>query len=137
MAKTAARASRVDPETAAGVDAFMAVLDHPHKPVIAALRGVIRDAAPGISEGIKWNAPSFRTHEWFATMHLRTKEGVAIILHGGAKARSGPPISVDDPSGLLEWLGKDRARVVFTSVRDLKSREVELRALIERWVAAL
>ncbi len=137
MVKTAARGSKVDPESTAGVDAFMGVLEHPHKPVIAALREVIRGAAPGITEGIKWNAPSFRTHEWFATTHLRTKEGVAIILHGGAKARSGPSIAIDDPSGLLEWLGKDRARVVFTSLHDLRSREVAFRALVGRWVAAL
>lgn len=137
MAKPAARVKKTDPETSTGVDAFMATLEHPHKPVIAALREVIRAAAPGITEGIKWNAPSFRTHEWFATTHLRTKDGVAIILHGGAKARGGPPIAVDDPEGLLEWLGKDRARVVFSSVADVKSRRAAFVEVTRRWIAAL
>jgi hypothetical protein len=127
---------KIDPETTAGVDAFLATLEHPHKAIVVALRGLIRDAAPGITEGVKWNAPSFRTREWFATTHLRTKQGVAIIFHAGAKARS-EPIAVDDPDGLLEWLGKDRARVVFTSLDDLRSREVAFRDLVRRWVAAL
>ena len=137
MAKPAPRVKEAEPEPPARDDAFMATLEHPHKPVIAALREVIRAAAPGIDEGIKWNAPSFRTHEWFATTHLRTKEGVAIILHAGAKVRGGPAIAVDDPEGLLEWLGKDRARVVFSSLADVTSREPAFVEVIRRWIAAL
>jgi len=57
------------------VEAFLASLDHPFKPEILALRQVILGADPSIAEGIKWNAPSFRTSEYFATMHLRAKDG--------------------------------------------------------------
>ena len=48
------------------VAAFLAALVHPRKAEILALRKVLLDADAGIAEGIKWNAPSFRTVEYFA-----------------------------------------------------------------------
>ncbi|HTE17086.1 MAG TPA: DUF1801 domain-containing protein, partial [Armatimonadota bacterium] len=62
------------------VQAFVAALDHPRVPEILALRRIILDADPRIGEGIKWNAPSYRTSDWFATTHLRARQGVQIIL---------------------------------------------------------
>ncbi|MEQ1612074.1 MAG: hypothetical protein ABL904_04925 [Hyphomicrobiaceae bacterium] len=50
-----------------------------------ALRKVILGADPSISDGVKWNAPSFCTTEYFATINLRAKAGVEVILHFGAK----------------------------------------------------
>jgi hypothetical protein len=48
-------------------------------------RQIILDADASIAEGIKWNAPSFYTSEYFATIQLRAKDGVQVILHLGAK----------------------------------------------------
>lgn len=121
----------------AEVDAFMAALDHPHKAVVELLRRVIREADPAIAEGIKWNAPSFRTREYFATTHLRMKEGIGLILHLGAKAREASGLAVQDPEGLLRWLGKDRAMVVFRSAEDLLARRTPLEHLIRQWIAFL
>ncbi len=56
------------------VETFLASLDHPFKQEILALRQIILDADPSIAEDIKWNAPSFRTSEYFATFHLRAKD---------------------------------------------------------------
>jgi hypothetical protein len=69
------------------VDAFLKSIDHPFEKEILALRQIILGAAPGIGEGIKWNAPSFQTSEYFATFHLRAKDCVQLILHLGAKKR--------------------------------------------------
>ena len=66
------------------MDAFLASLDHPFLREILALREIILGADPSIVEGIKWNAPSFRTSEYFATFHLRARDGVQLILHRGA-----------------------------------------------------
>ena len=79
------------------VESFLAALNHPMKPEILAVRQTILGADPSITEGIKWNAPSFRTTEWFATFHLRAKVGLQVILHLGAKARSSPDIAFDAP----------------------------------------
>jgi hypothetical protein len=98
-------------DTAQAVDRFMAALEHPHKPEIEALRQAICAVDPSIAEGVKWNAPSWRTTDYFATTHLRAKTGFGLILHLGAKARDMPDgrLAIADPGGLLKWLGKDRA----------------------------
>ena len=119
------------------VDAFLATLDHPHTDAIAAVRAIILGAAPGIGEGIKWNAPSFRTTEWFATFHLRTRDGVQLILHLGARVRdtAATGIAVDDPHGLLEWLARDRATVRLRDLADVEARRDALAALVRAWIA--
>lgn len=121
------------------VEAFLAALDHPHKAEILALRQAILGADPSIGEGIKWNAPSFRTSEYFATFHLRAKPGVQIILHLGAKSRgdAAPPVVIDDPTSLLEWLGKDRASVKFRDAADVEAKRAAFVAILRRWIEHL
>ena len=106
------------------VAAFLAALDHPLKPEILVLRQIILDTDPSIAEGIKWNVPSFRTSEYFATMHLRATDSVQVILHLGAKvrerARAGMLIA--DPERLLEWLAPDRAAAKFRDLSDINAR---------------
>ena len=121
------------------VDDLMADLEHPLKPEIEALRRIMLGADPKIRESVKWNAPSFRTHEYFATVHLRAKNGVALILHRGAKVRAlpGNGLAIDDPAGLLHWLGADRAQVAFACVDDVERRAPALQALLRQWIAAL
>ena len=72
------------------VDVFMASLVHPHKGGIEGLRRLMLEVDPAVQEGIVWNAPSFRTREYFATTNLRAKTGSSVILHLGAKARELP-----------------------------------------------
>src|SRR4051812_25090148 len=114
------------------VEAFLAKLEHPFKQEILALRQILLGADPAIAEGIKWNAPSFRTSEYFATFQLRAKDGVQIILHRGAKKRAdaaaGVPIA--DPGSLLEWLGSDRASVKFRDSKDIDARRAAFADLI-------
>jgi hypothetical protein len=116
------------------VGAFLAALDHPLKDVILAIRQVILAVDPRIAEGIKWNAPSFRTAEWFATFHLRAKAGVQVILHLGAKVREGPAVPVADPDSLLVWLGKDRASVTFRDAGDVAVKREAFAGLIRSWI---
>lgn len=118
----------------AEVDAFMQTLDHPHKSAIEALRGIMLGADPAIREGIKWNAPSFRTGEWFGTTHLRTKPGIALILHFGAKVRDLPGLAIADPDGLLKWLAKDRATIAFADVSAVEARQASLQHIIRQWI---
>jgi len=118
------------------VEAFLASLDHPFKPEILAVREIILGADPSITEGIKWNAPSFRTSEYFATFQLRAKEGVQVILHLGAKTRdtaiSG--IAIADPESLLEWLAKDRASVKLRDLKDIYAKRSALANIVREWI---
>ena len=119
-----------------GVEPFLAALEHPSKPEILALRQIILGADPSITEGIKWNAPSFRSSEYFATFQLRAKEGVQIILHMGAKQRSAgaPELAVADPTSLLEWLATDRASVKFRDLEDIGRKRSAFVKVIQEWI---
>jgi hypothetical protein len=113
----------------------MAALDHPLRKEIQAIRKSVLGVDRTIAEGIKWNAPSFRTSEYFATTNLREKQGVGIILHLGAKARDLPGgIVIDDPAKLLKWLGKDRAMVVFASGMDFKAKKTAFERILKQWI---
>lgn len=126
--------SRAD--TAEAVDAFLATLAHPHLAAIHRLRRLITDAHASIAEGIKWNAPSFRTREYFATFHLRQPRGVALILHLGARRRD--PLldgsKIEDPQALLRWLGPNRAMVAFADADQIQARAPAFQTLIRRWI---
>lgn len=124
-------------DTREAVDRFMAGLEHPHKAGIEALRRLVTALDPAVAEGIKWNAPSFRTaDEYFATTHLRGRAGIGLILHLGAKARELPAggLEIDDPAGLLQWLGKDRALVEFADLDALERHSPALQSLLRQWM---
>lgn len=121
------------------VDAFIATLDHPCKDMVVQLRRIIRDADPRIGEGIKWNVPSFLTTDYFATLHLRMKQGVGVILHFGAKKTpvSATGVEIADPQGLLVWLAKDRAVVGFADPDDLEAKRTAFSAIVRDWIGHL
>ncbi len=118
------------------VTTFLAELDHPRKPAILALRDVVRGADPRITEEIKWSAPSFRAPDPFATFQLRSKDGVQLVLHFGAKKRSAPVdrSAVADPAGLLTWLGDDRASLVVRDTADVAEKQAAIAEMIREWL---
>ena len=124
------------------VDDFMAALDHPRKAEIELVRRIIRATNPLVSEGIKWNTPSFSApsltgkDEWFATFHLRAKPDVQIILHRGAKVRAYEG-KIDDPGNLLKWLAPDRAMVGFDDETDIALKREPLTLILNQWIAQL
>ena len=123
-------------DTSDAVDKFMATLEHPFKAEIERIRRLMLAVDPSVREGIKWNAPSFRTTEYFATTNLRSRAGVGIILHLGARVRKLPVggVKIDDPTKLLKWLGKDRAMVEFASSRDLGERAAAFQSVLRQWI---
>jgi hypothetical protein len=129
------RKTKVVPTDGGGaiaVNDFMADLDHPLKDEIETVRRIIRGANAAIKEEIKWNAPSFRTTEFFATLHLRARDKIQIVFHLGAKARDDvPSMTIADPGGLMKWLGKDRCLV---TVRDVTANEKALAAIVRQWL---
>lgn len=138
MAKAKRRppAHRTPADMSSAVDEFMARLDHPFRAEIAALRELVLGVDPAIAEGIKWNAPSFRTSEYFATTHLRAKTGVGLILHRGAKARALPAggLVIDDPEQLLQWLDEERAMIELRSAEQLRAQRAALASVIRQWI---
>jgi hypothetical protein len=126
-------------EGKAAVDAFIAQGAQAHREAVQALREVILAADASVAEGIRWNAPSFRSGEWFATLHPRSKRGLGLILHRGAKVRALPEggLAIDDPCGLLKWLAPDRATLEFGSLDELRQQATAVTALLRQWIGQL
>ncbi len=124
---------------ASDVDAFFSTLKHPHTDALRAVSQVILDADPKITEGIKWNVPSFQTTEYFATLHVRTKKGIGVILHFGAKKRAGltARAEIKDATSALAWLADDRAVVAFADLKDVKAKKPAFTAIIRQWITYL
>jgi hypothetical protein len=120
------------------VDDYVAALDPAPRETVQAIRALVLAADPAIREGIKWNAPSFAVRDWFATLNLRPKGPVRVVLHTGAKAVPGhPDLVVDDPEGLLAWQGKDRAIVAFTDAADVEAKRAAFTGILKQWVPQL
>lgn len=116
------------------VERFMAQVAHPLKAEVETLRTLVMGVDPGVREGIKWNSPSFRTSEYFATVNLRFRGGIALILHLGARAR-GQDVRIDDPCGLLTWHGPERASLPVHAATDLHDNAPTIRAILQQWIA--
>jgi hypothetical protein len=132
--KTAKHNSRAD--TTEAVDELMGSLVHRHKDAISDLRRIILGVDASVAEGVKWNAPSFRTTEYFATTNLRTKTGIGVILHLGAKIRDlrGEGLAIKDPDNLLKWLATDRAAIEFSDADEVKSKRGAVEKILRQWI---
>jgi len=127
--------ARKDPAVSQLLDASK----HPLRKEIDALRTIILDADPRIAEGVKWNAASFRTTEWFATLNgPRQVDEPVVILHAGAKAK-GIVLEdrVPDPAGMIKWLGRDRGMITFATAADIKTKSNALQAIVRQWIALI
>lgn len=116
----------------AEVDAYMVKLEHPLKAEVQAVREIIKGVNPGITEQIKWNAPSFSYRgEYLVTFNLRAANRVHLVWHNPAVASI--------KSELLEGDYKDRRMSYWyeASMADVKSVREELIRVVRELVAAV
>jgi len=127
-----ATVSREDP----AVIAFLRDLDHPLRSDMEKVRRILIGADPSIAEGIKWNAPSFRTTDYFATLHLRSRDRIQLVFHTGAKKKATADSGVDvaDPAGLVQWLAKDRCMVTLGAGPAIDENRTAFEELIRAWI---
>ena len=114
--------------TDSAVDAWFDGYDNPQKELVQAVRQVLLDADPRVTETIKWKAPTFMYRGNIASFYPRSTKHVALMFHSGA--------SLPDPSGILEGEG-DTSRVVrILDHDDLAAKADALRGLVAAWIAA-
>lgn len=125
--------------TAGGADELIDALPKSQVGLVRALRTFVTALEERVTTDVKWNAPSFRTSDHFATLHLRDPKKVLVILHFGVhgKAKPGLRERIPDPDALLEWRGDDRAVLTLESESQLKSRAAALRKILRCWIAEL
>lgn len=108
----------------------MAKLEHPLKAEVQAVRETIKGVNPGITEQIKWNAPSFSYRgEYLVTFNLRSANRMRLVWHNPAVASI--------KSELLEGDYKDRRMSYLAGMADVKSMRVELVRVVGELVAAV
>ena len=114
-------------------------LDHPLKSELETVRGLILGASPQITEAVKWNAPSYRTTDFFATVNLRSKKGVELVFHTGAKVKKNgaADLQIPDPTNLVKWLAKDRCLVTLGAGKELRARKAAFVSLVQEWIRHL
>ena len=102
------------------------------------MREIILSAHPGITEQIKWNAPSFCIDgDDRITFRLQPGDRVQLVFHRGARTRDdAATFSFEDGSGLLEWVARDRALVTFRGRDDVTAKRAAFKDLVRRWMIA-
>ncbi len=125
-------------ELITAVSSFLDEIDHPLRPEIDRLRIIILGTGIGLTENIKWNGPNYsHRNEDRITMSIQPPKQIQLILHRGAKKQEQPQHKlIDDPSGLLNWRGNDRAVIPFKNMADIENRESDLVRVIKDWIAA-
>ena len=123
-------------KASASVATFMAELEHPLKAEIEALRSLVLGAHTGITEQIKWNAPSFCFGGDDRVTFRLQPTSLQLIFHRGAKVKSVEGFAFADPSGLLKFITPDRGVVTFTSMADITRQQTALTTLVARWIDA-
>jgi hypothetical protein len=119
------------------VDEFLAELDHPRADDVRRLRAAIMAGAPGLTEHVKWRAPSFCvggvdrvTFRLFPADHLQ------LVFHRGTKPQDTEGFEFGDDAGLLRWVAPDRAVLTLGDPADVAARTDAIVALVNRWTAA-
>src|SRR5262245_30366184 len=131
LTKSDSEALQTDP----AVVEFLRELEHPLKKEIEAIRQIILGVSPTIREGIKWNSVSFRTTEFFATIHLRSRDRVQLVFHMGAKVKDNSTnMQIADPGGLIQWLAGDRCLVTLGAGKDIQANRAALETIVREWI---
>lgn len=114
---------------------YLNALEHPHKSAVLAVRDLILAIDSRIKEEVKWNAPSFRIEEHFATFRLHPVPICQLVLHTGSKVRKvGVRMEIADPAGLLKWASADRCIVTFSSGADAEAKMASLKVILKSWI---
>ena len=122
---------------AATVETYLRSLDGPARELVDAVRDIIRQSHPDLTEHIKWNAPSFcHGAEDRITMGLERKGGVRMVLHCGAKAKDSAGFAFADPDGLARWPASDRGVILIEDPAAAEARREKLSDLFRRWIDA-
>ena len=109
------------------VDAWFDSYDNPQRDLVLAVRQVVLDTDPRVSETIKWQAPTFTYRGNLASFYPKATKHVSLMFHTGA--------SLPDPAGLLEGEGATSRVAKFADAADLEAKTEALQGLVRAWIA--
>jgi hypothetical protein len=120
------------------VDELIASSDHGRIDEVRALRAAILDGVEGVTEQVKWNAPSFCVAgDDRVTFRLQPGDRVELVFHRGAKKRTDVDrFTFDDPTGRVVWSTPDRGVVAFADAADVRASLPVIVGLVDAWMRA-
>ena len=110
------------------VDAWLDNYENPQRQLVADVRAFILSLDPGISEAIKWQAPTFMYRGNIASFFPKARKNVTLMFHQGA--------SIEDSTGLLEGDGEVSRVARFLDAQDFEAKKAALETVIRNWIAS-
>jgi hypothetical protein len=119
------------------VTAFLDKQNHPFRKEIEYLRNCILSVSNNLTENIKWNGPNYGIKgNDRITMRINPPKQIQLVFHTGAKVKNEPTEKIlNDDFGILTWRDNHRALVTFNSMEDIEKCELNLKVIIEKWIA--
>ncbi len=122
---------------AQSVDALVAALPEPSRATMTALRRLVAESHPELSEHVKWNGPSFLIDgDDRITLGVARDGAVRAVLHRGVKAKPTEGFAFDDEAGLVKWAAADRGVVTFADTAEVETKADAFQAVCHSWLAA-
>lgn len=123
------------------VGEFIKNIEHPLKKGMVLLREIILSADKGITENIKWSAPSFcYNNDDRITMNSEARivkdNYLSLMFHRGAKKKDTKGFKFTDDEGLFVWVTPDRALIKFKTVKDIETKKSALKKIVKKWMLA-
>jgi len=119
------------------VEGFLAASAHGRLDEVRRLRAALLDGIPGLTERIKWNAPSLGPDGTDRiTFRLQPGDRVELVLHRGTSVRTMDGFTFDDVAGVIAWAAPDRGVIVVRDAADLAARTPAIVDTCRRWVDA-
>lgn len=127
------------PERFETVDEFLAAQSPERRADVGALRVLVLEAEPRLSEIVKWNSPSYVLDGVDRlTINAAGNGPVRLILHFGtrrAEDTAAAPAFAGDPEGLLTWHSNIRASLALPQAAELAAKREAILELIRAWLA--
>lgn len=118
-------------------DALVESIKHPQEVIIQRLRSIIKQSSNELSEGVKWNAPSYSLNgNDIITFNFHYKGFVSLVFHTGPKGKDTHTNSqlFQDDSKLLEWVADKRAILKIATTEELEQNQHNIEKIITVWI---
>lgn len=121
------------------VEAWFAANPHALADGARSVRRAILSADAGVTESVKWQAPSFTWNTIdFATFSMRRPNQLQVILHTGAKARPDiDEISIEAVGSRSRRAGHNREIITFASNAEVEAALQSFERAVRAWIQAL
>ena len=120
------------------VDEFLSELSDDRRQQVEALRTIIKNINPNLTEHIKWNSPSYVLDgEDRITFNMHYSDQTMILIHMGAtrkEDKKGTPILSED-FGLVKWNSDIRGTLSFRTLDEIAVNKDKIITLLKNWLS--